>query len=312
MFDRRWRPGIEELVKRVEGEFPQLPLTFQSYPAVPGAVIERIHVSTFYNSMNTVLGLRECETRYAVLHDFDLYPLRPDHFTSIVQTMRDRGWRFSGHELTHFDGLTDEDNQIGTWTLGIDVEWLRANWRPIDCFHRVERVRGRLTNLDPYAAIQFRTPDRGLTGIVRPDEFCHVKNLCSTYLRLLKGVPLNAKVAWRLHYLWYLEERSGRAGRLGEVSAAMAGAQSARLSIDGREADFSQVHVTCANVLRTELSQMERFLLGDVRPEVAAYVDAFEAFLWRHGRHDSIVGSDGAVVWESPSQQAACAGVTGT
>lgn len=305
VFDRRPRPGAKELIERVKREFPQLPLSFQFYPALTGAIIERIHVSTFYNSMNTVLALRECQTRYAVLHDFDLYPLRADHFTSIVQTMRERNWRFSGHELTHFDGLTDEDNQIGTWTLGIDVEWLRANWRPIDCFHRVERVRGRLTNLDPYAAIQFRTPERGLTGIVRPDEFCHVKNLCSTYLRLLKGVPLNAKVAWRLHYLWYLEELSGHAGRLEEVTRAMAAAESGRLNVDGREADYSQVHVTAANVLRTELSQMERFLMGAVRPEVAAYLDGFESFLWRVGKSERIVRDDGSVVWEARATGAA-------
>ncbi|MBS0197406.1 MAG: hypothetical protein JSR77_11675 [Planctomycetes bacterium] len=298
VFDRRHRPEMEKIREQAVRAFPDLPLRFHWYPAVSGWVVEKVHVSTFYNSMNTVLALGRCTTKYAVLHDFDLYPLRADHFTLIADTMQRNGWRFSGHELTHFDGLEDKDNQIGTWTLGIDVEWLRAHHRPIRCFHRVTTHRGRQFNLDPFAWLQFSTPLRGLTEGLDPSNFCHVKNLCSTYLRFLKRAPL--KVAWRLHYLWYLESLSGMSDRLTQVIGAMDHAESPVLSVDRLPADFTGVHVTCANVLRGELMSMERAIFGAPRAEAIRYVDAFERFLSRFGSSQTIFNEDGSVAWAPP------------
>lgn len=295
VFDRRSKPEMAEIEAKARGQFPQLPMEFLAYPALAGRVVEGVHVSTFYNSMNTTLALGRCTTRHAILHDFDLYPLRPDHFTSIVDAMIANTWRFSGHELTHFDGLEDEDLQIGTWTLGIDVEWLRANYRPIDCFHRVTPHKGRKFNLDPFAWIQFRTPQRGLTTGFDATAFCHVQNLCSTYLRFLKRSWLN--VAWRLHYLWYLENLSGNEGRLAQVVAAMRDSDDGVLHVDQYPADFRKTHASCGNVLRRELEAMERVMFGRTRDEVLEYLDGFDRFIHRFGETAPIKDATGAVVW---------------
>ncbi len=295
VFDRRKRQEMAEIEERTRREFPMLPLEFLCYPPAAGWLIEKVHVSTFYNSMNTTLALGRCETKHAVLHDFDLYPLRKDHFTSIVDAMRANTWRFSGHEFTHFDGLEDQDRQIGTWTLGIDVEWLRSQYRPTDCFHRVSSHRGRQFNLDPFAWIQFQTPQRGLTQGFDDMSFCHVKNLCSAYLRFLKRAPL--QVAWRLHYLWYLESLSGLDDRMSQVTRAMEEATSAVLHVDRLPADFTGVHVTCVNVLRTELTRMDRALFGQVRSETATYLESFKRFLMRFGSSDPLRRSDGTIEW---------------
>jgi hypothetical protein len=297
VFDRREQPEMGEIAERTGREFPALPLTFLWYPEVAGRIVERVHVSTFYNSMNTTLAIGRCSTRHAVLHDFDLYPLRADHFTSIVDAMAANSWRFAGHELTHFDGLEDGDLQIGTWTLGVDAQWLRANYRPVDCFHRVGVHRGRRFNLDPFAWIQFRTPQRGLTRGFDDSSFCHVKNLCSTYLRFLKRAPLN--VAWRMHYLWYLEELSGRAGRLEQVTRAMNESADGVLHVDQHPADFRTTHASCANVLRGELDAMEQFLFGATRESVRAYVDEFERFVHRHGDVAPIRDPAGGIGWSA-------------
>lgn len=299
VFDRRRRPEMAAIAERTRREFPALPLEFICYPPAAGWLIEKVHVSTFYNSMNTTLALGRCQTKYAVLHDFDLYPLRKDHFTSIVAAMRGSTWRFSGHELTHFDGLEDQDRQIGTWTLGIDVQWLREHYRPIDCFHRVASRRGRYFNLDPFAWLQFQTPERGLTEGFDETSFCHVKNLCSSYLRFLKRAPLS--IAWRLHYLWYLESLSGMPERLAQVKQAMELATSPVLLVEKLPADYSGVHVTCANVMRDELMNMERAIYGTPRDEVIDYANDFEKFLLRFGSSDVIRDKTGKVVW-APQQ----------
>lgn len=282
VFDRCWREGMDTLAAEATKAFPQLPLQFHHYPKRAGRIIEKTNVSTFYNSMNTVLALDACTTRYAVLHDFDLYPLVPNYFTEIVGAMRDRDLRFSGLELTPFDGLTKDDALLGTWALGIDVPWLRANWQPIHCFHRMGNVNGRMVNLDPYSWIQTHTPHRDLVRTIGPDACCHVKNLCSTYLRFITGRW--AKIAWRLHYLWYLQYAGGDDAAFIEAQRVMNEADTPIIAVCGCEADFADTDVTCANVLRDELYRMEEALVGNVRSEVKAYVDAFEAFLLRQGK----------------------------
>lgn len=295
VFDRCKRPEMEAIESEMRDRFPSLPLQFLHYPALSGAIIERIHVSTFYNSMNVTYALGQCQTRYAILHDFDLFPLSANHFTSIVNSMADNGWRFSGHELTHFDGLKDQDLQIGTWTLGVDAEWLRNHYRPLDCFHCIAKHNGQWYQLDPFAWIQFQTSDRGLTEQSDCKQFCHVKNLCSTYLRFIQGKKV--AVAWRLHYLWYLEELAGQAGRLSRVEEAMDGCQDGILRFEGQEADFRNVHGSCANVLRDELMEMDSFLFAKPRDITRKFVDSFEIFVHRVGDISEIRGSDGVVRW---------------
>jgi len=279
VFDRRARPGMNELEAEARRQFPHLPLAFDHYPAAAGRLVEAVNVSTFYNSMNCATALPAVTTRYAVMHDFDLYPLVPNYFQAIVTRMREDGLRFCGIQRTHFDGLTDEDDIIGTWCLGVDVEWLREKYRPIDIFHKVERVRGQWVTLDPFSSIQRRTPERGLAQPLDSSAFCHVGNLCASYMRYRSGQRV--RFAWKLHYLWYLEAISGQ-DRLLAITVAMDSAQDGVLRIDGGfEEDFGGVDPTCANVLRGELTTMDGFLYGRCRAHVAQYVDAFERFLSR-------------------------------
>lgn len=301
VFDRVAQGGRDVFVAQIVDRFPNLPLTFRFHPAIPGRFVELINQSKFYASMNWTLGLAQCETRYAVLHDFDLYPLVPQYFTSMVEAMRDQGLRFSGVEWTHFDGLDSSNALIGTWALGIDAAWLRQHYRPIDCFHTVDYISGRRFDLDAFTFLQSKTPQRALVGVVTSDDMVHVRNLCSTYLRLSKGERVD--VAWRLHHIWYLEALCGRSDRLNQLVHIMDEATSSRLRVDELVVDFADTHVTCANVLREELLPMEHFLFGRPRPEVLAYSDAFERFLWRYGRSDPILEKDGSVRWKPDGTQ---------
>lgn len=295
VFDRVAQEGGEQFAAKIRESFPRLPLTFSFHPPIPGRIVGRINQSKFYASMNWTLGLAQCETRFAVLHDFDLYPLVPNYFTSMVEALRDRHLRFTGLELTHFDGLGSEHGLIGTWALAIDVTWLRQNFRPIDCFHAVEYIDGKRFDLDAFTFIESRTPERALVGVVTEKDAAHVRNLCSTYLRFSKGE--NVDVVWRLHLMWYLEALGGNTDRLAEVQRIMDGATRSRLEVGGTSVDFGGTHVTCANVLRDEIVPMERFMFGEVRPEALSYVDAFERFLWRFGRSDVVLEKDGSVRW---------------
>ncbi|MGB2985223.1 MAG: hypothetical protein WBE26_05015 [Phycisphaerae bacterium] len=281
VFDRLPQRKADVFTDQIRQAFATLPLHFQFHPFLPGRIVQFVNHSKFYASLNWVLGLRTCQTRYAVLHDFDLYPLVPDFFVKIVQTMRERSLRFSGVEHTRFDGLTPSDGLIGTWELGIDVAWLRDYYRPIDCFHAIAKVNGRYVDLDPFSWIQSRTNERALSLTVAKESYAHVQNLCSTYL--LYSAGRKVRVAWQLHFLWYLENVAGCSQAFEAATQAMEMADSPQLTVGSHPIDYSQVHVTCANVLRHEVTVIERALFGSCRPEVERFLTATEDFLQRHG-----------------------------
>lgn len=285
VFDRPPQPEGDAVIAATKAAFPDLPLHFQFHRPLPGRIIKRVNRSKFYASMNWYLGLSASRTRYAVLHDFDLFPYDPDFFAKIVANMRDHQLRFSGAEHTHFDGLTDDDALIGTWELGVDAQWLRQTYRPTQCFHAVIKVNSRWVDLDAFSAIQYRTPQRRLAPDVGPQSFAHVKNLCSTYLLYAEGKP--ARIAWRLHFLWYLRQLAGREGYIEQIAAQMDDADSPHLAVDGHDIDFSTVDASCAAVLRRNLEPMERTLYGSMRPNVDAYIDSMHRFLLRFGTNTS-------------------------
>lgn len=279
VFDRRRQPGYEQIASETQNQFPQLPLSFSHYAWLPGFVAETVSVSTFYNSLNCATMLPQVQTKYAILHDFDLYPLVPEYFEAVYRTIEGNGWHFCGLERTNFDGLTDEDNVFGTWCLGMDVQWLRSNFHPVDIFHRVQRIGERLISLDPFSSIELSTARKGLVNDLNGEACCHVKNLCSTFLRFSTGRP--AKIVWRLHYLWYLEYIGETPSNFLAAIEAMENANSSILKVGNCRTDFLGTDPTCANVLREELHRMEIILHGATRPEVERYIDAFSIFLKR-------------------------------
>jgi hypothetical protein len=302
VFDRVEQAESDVFLEQMRQQFPSLPLSFRFHPSVSGRLVEFINQSKFYASMNWTLGLAECETRYAILHDFDLYPLVPEYFSAIAAEMESSNLRFSGVEWTHFDGLESAHRLIGTWALALDVPWLRLTYQPIDCFHHVGVIAGRRFDLDAFSFIQSQTSARGLSEVISAENMTHVKNLVSTHLRFCKGEVFD--VVWRLHQLWYLESlSSNNPSTLVVLADQMEKASSSKLLVQDRVADFAKTHVTCANVLRKELTRMEIFLFGVVRPEVLQYIDAFEEFLWRCGRSEMLMNSDGSVRWTPHGHQ---------
>lgn len=277
VLDRTNKSELNRMEADARADYPQLPLRFSCYSGLAGRIVERLDISTFYNSMNCATALAAIDSSHAILHDFDLYPLRADYFERIFDQMVRERLHYCGVEVTCFDGLTPEDMVLGTWGLGMDVAWLRETHRPIEIFHTVRRLGDRVISLDPFSDSQLQPGvRRAIVSPCDPDGFCHVKNLCSSYLRFSTGRRVT--IAWRLHYLWYLESLIG-VRSLADVTDRMIRSDSVCLDIDDRVVDFDGTHPTCANVLCTELTRMDRFLFGEVRPEVVRYIDAFRSFL---------------------------------
>lgn len=279
VLDRVAPQPLRELQTSIPNHLRDLPIVFQCYSGLAGRLVELADVSTFYNGLNCATALKRIASSHAILHDFDLYPVVPDYFERIYRQLIGDDLRFCGVETTRFDGLLDEDLVLGTWGLGMDVGWLRREYSPADILHRIRYIRGRPVSLDPFSDIQFtRQAKRALAEGVSSNDFCHVKNLCSSYLRFKTG--RRVEIAWRLHYLWYLE--SVHCGRcLTAITQAMVEAAGTTIEVDGQNVDFRNTHPTCANVLDEELTRMDSFLFGTLRPEVRDFIESFRVFLAR-------------------------------
>lgn len=283
ILDRPEKPGMRAYIAEHTKAWPDLPLRFSWQPRATGSICERVNVSTFYNGLNILTALSQCRARAAVLHDFDLYPLRADYFEKLGARILDDGLRFAGLERTVYDGLREDDDIYGTWGLSMDAAWLRNDRRPGEILHRQERLDdGRLIRLDPFSWMQLSEPKRGGVEGMTPADVCHVKNLCSTYLRLQSRQPVH--VAWRLHYLAYLEDVSaGTEERMRDTIAQMKAAPERIITMYGQEVDFTGVHWTCGNVLRREIFKLDEFLHGGVRPGVQEFADVSAEFMLRGG-----------------------------
>lgn len=292
VFDRAQQPGGAEFMDTIRADYSDLPLEMFFQPTMSGKYVRMINKSHFYANLNWTMGVAKCRAKYAILHDFDLYPVEPNMFSAIYETMKRKELHFSGlvdRMDKHWWDVIDPPT-IGSCELGIDVEWIRSNAKAIDCFHKLVMIKGQRCNLDSFNYVQLRTDKRALAEGATEDSFVHVWNLCSTYLKYSNGQPF--RIAWRLHSLWYLQSVSGMPEKLEEVTRAMGEATSPTITIDGIASDFSDVHVTCADVLSTRVSTMDEALHGAVRPEVTAYLDGFRDFLDRYGDNKPI--EDGA------------------
>ena len=279
VLDRPLKPGMEAFADNVRSRWRSLPIHVQWHAPISGLLAERTNVSTFFNGMNILTALSECRSRAMVLHDFDLYPLRRDYFELLASRILDDDLRFAGLERTSFDGLTEEDEIYGTWGLAMDAFWLRNEIRPADVLHRSHKLPdGRRTMLDPFSWLQLHEPRRdGVRGL-SPEDVCHVKNLCSTYLRMSRGQRV--RVAWRVHYLVYLEDvAEDTTKRMEDLTRKMLATRGCELTVHGQTVDFSGVDWTCSNVLERELNSMETMLFGEMRQVVADFITATRAFL---------------------------------
>lgn len=295
VFDRKLQPGGDAFVEKIRRDYHDLPLSFHWHAPAAGRLIERTNNASLFACMNWTLGLTAARTRYVLLHDFDLYPIAPDYFQRLFQTLRDQQLHFTAYERTHFDGLTDDDNILGTWSLGIDADWLRSNFKPVHCFHAVAPVSGRLRSLDGLTHIETKTDRRALCTPFEKQEMMHVTNLCSIYLRYRGGRDFEP--AWRLHLLWYLQYLAGDEQPMRQATRIMQAGGSSVIAVDGPGVDFSNTHVTCGNVARDAVRRMETALHGAVRDEVAEYLQASDRFWSRHGDRATLKDASGRVTW---------------
>ena len=303
VFDRAPRDGAETLISELRTTYPHLPLRFHFFDRALGRIVEPINSAGFYCATAWCTGLRESRSTHVVLHDFDMYPLVPDYFERIYLTAVRQNLRFCGIDFLTYDGITEQDRIVCTWSLGIDRQWLKQTHRLIDCYHGSRIHDGQLIHADPFTNLQLKTPPRDIVESWDRKPRSHVSNLCSTVLELVKDSK-RVHVGWRLPYLWYLESVHLSDQELAEnadgLVRQMRSSRNGQLTIGPYSGDYSNVHASGSNSLKEEIEVMEIAVHSRVRPQIESVLTEFENFLLTHG-DSSPIYADGELVW-SPAR----------
>lgn len=281
VFDRVYRSEYESDIEYIQKRFSHLPIRFLFYPTFIGRVVEFLNGPSWYNTMNQICALSNCKTSHLIVHDFDLYPTRPDYFFELYSYTQENNLDIAGTEYSNFYGLNVTDNICGTWALCFNVASIRNRFKPYQLFHTWQWYRGELVLRDPTVRVQFLSPKRGKVPSLSPSDYCHVNNLCSTALSVSKGKPFN--IAWRFHLLIYLKYLNSESPDFIHFSEQMNNANSATIEFEGRPVNFSDVHITCMNVLKTMVMQLETYLYESARENVILFLDRSYQFISKFG-----------------------------
>lgn len=279
-FDRPNFYHDEKLIALCNVNYPDLPLKFCYLPTASGLLATFIDRSKFYASLAWVTGLDECQTRYAIIHDFDLFPVLDRYFDHMYEILKSREMYVLGREWTDFGGLQEADCIYGSWGLGLNVEWIVQSFRPIDCFHRIDNFKGTKIDFDPFCWIQSKT-SRRCSIETHDDDFVHFVNIVSTYQRWMTGQKMQPEHC--LHSAFYLLDLVGFGPGIKSITDKMLDARSGVFSIDDRIIDFSYTNIDCARVVDHKICRLEKLLFGFIRKPVIDYIREFYDFLQRHG-----------------------------
>ncbi len=267
-------PPIEDLARR---QFPDLPLNFLYYGPLAWRYFRQIGSAYTYCWKSWCTAIAHCRTRYALIHDMDAMLLRRDILRQRHDHIRTSGAHYVGVNVYQGNGVLRSDNLVTTWELMFDVEFVRAQFKPVDLFNAVTTHNGRTVDFDCFLLAQSR---KGINEALPIDEndMVHPSQVITQYTDLLnvRGyVPPANNNLLMIPYFYYL---AGRPEPLQRLTGAAQDNPSARsFPMMGRPMDLSRLSITHLAWVRKQALRLERAVVGDPREPVLRYFDALAA-----------------------------------
>lgn len=255
--------------------FPRLPLRCLYYTARQARVAKLFDWGWIYSWMSWSLGIAATRTRYALLHDFDALPLRPDTLASRYHAIRAGNAEYLGIKHYVGSGLIPDDGLVTTFEMIFDAEFVRRTFRPIDLFNNVRRFQGRRVEFDTFLHAQTVA---GRAAVLPIDEasMVHPSQMICQYVDHVNGraVPAGTNNIFMIPYYFHL---GGDPGPFRDVGEQLQRGSGGSVRVFGRPLDPSQLTPAHAAWYAKQAGRLERELFGEVRTEVRAYFEAIEA-----------------------------------
>ena len=267
-----------DLESELREQFPQLPIRVLYYSAMQTRILKAINWGWAYAWLSWCKAIAAAQTQYMLLHDLDAMLLRDDILEERYLAIKARGHQYVSMRYYHGNGLEPEDKLVVTFELMFDTGWVRQRFHPVELFNYVGLYDGRRVEYDTFLHVQSRGGDASIVPIdvkdmVHPSQmFCQYTEMVGTR----HYVPTAQNNLVMLPYFFYL---AGDKQTLNEQQQAYANATWPDATLLGHAIDMRHQSVNHTRWIVEQITRLEHAIAGGVRPEVAAYLQSFEALV---------------------------------
>lgn len=258
----------------------QLPLQFVYYNFAQNAVMRAIDWGWTYCWMNWVLGLGASETRHVLIHDLDAMLLDADMLETRVAATIEADAPFSGSKYYNCGGIDKSDELLTTFEMVCDVQLLRRQFKPIDCFNVPAKWKGRRIVFDTLLWPQTKVK-RGALLPIGLTEMVHPSQMISQYVAVKARAAYTPPETNNILMIPYFMELGGETASLSEHQAALNESDGHTVRCFGRPLDFRNLSVVHARWLTEQGHRLDCALHGAVRPHIRAYFASIEDLITR-------------------------------
>ena len=266
-FDVRERAGVVA---------PDLPVRVVHYNEKQRRVSRRIDWGWVYAWLSWCIGIGECSTRYAMLHDFDALLLDPNVLEDRFREIQARHVEYLGIAYHAGGGTQESDRLCRTFELMFDAAFVRANHKPIELFNTMRWMGGRRVEFDTFLNAQHQRGTRDIIPLPA-DHMVHPSQMICQFVDYLQGrgrVPTSNN----LLMIPYYEFLGGDGTLMDDLTTQLRTAPSSGgVSLWGRTLDVAAIAPQHRAWMRKQAERMEASLGPAPRPQVAAYFAAIEA-----------------------------------
>jgi hypothetical protein len=230
-------PALEERARRV---CEPVSVRFLYYSEKQARESERLRLPYVFSWLSWSIGIAHCETRHAILHDYDALIL-DDSLSERYSAFVDMSAFIQGISWYKVNGIVEEDRLATTFEAFLDVTRLRS-FEPLRMFNQLGLIGGRSCDFDTLLELQCKeipvsqrtVREMKQESLVHPSQMIHQY----TMARRNPGKPDNC---YSLPMIPFFDWLSGDGSALDEAAAAVSAGESrlVRLFGDSVEVNFA-------------------------------------------------------------------------
>ncbi len=272
VFDACRDQQLIELVADFRSARPDIVVRDFYYTEEQSQLADRLSLPYVYCWASWCIGLCECRTRYALLHDYDAFLLNPQILEDRYRTITERQHEYVGIRFYSENGIDASDELATTFEMILDADFVRKTFCPIDLFNRVSVLNGKSADLD----IMLYAQTRAGTGSILPmpeQDMIHPSQVIDQFTRFTMQpnyIPPASNNLLMIPYFISLSESD-------DMLVSLTGRLASRINavpFFGKSMDTSRLSYAHALWIEKQALQLERAIYGDIRPSVSKYFEA--------------------------------------
>ncbi len=272
VFDTCRDQQLIELVADLRSARPDIVVRDFYYTKEQSRLADRLSLPYVYSWASWCIGLRECRTRYALLHDYDAFLLNPqiceDRYLAITQ----RQHEYVGIRFYSANGIETSDKLVTTFEMIFDADFVRKTFCPIDLFNQISILNGKSVDFDTTLYAQTRAGASSILPIpeqdmVHPSQVIHQFTQFST---MPNYIPPAGNNLLMIPYLIGIGQSDDMLVSLAEQLVSGNNA----IPFFDKMMDASRLSYAHALWLEKQALRLEQAVYDDIRPSVRKYFEA--------------------------------------